>query len=311
MIVCSNEESCHPGFGLADDTNSGAEMYHESTSAGPCSFSSRCSSCTFSESSSRGSDTEFEESNHVRQYSRNHSRHHSRNNSRNHSRNHGRNHHDYSSSSTMHSSHEGERRWNTNFSSKKSSESRSNQIPTRGHKTLYPTSRSLRKKRDNDRHYNSRQLTTTRVFEDHRSNHKRRDLGNPVDLNSKVAVLLGKYGSRKGLWIAGLESGAPSTNLECNLDRMTNNPGDVPLDSLSPQEAVAVFQDEVARMMVEDGEYAEVQDIDEFLDGYLRLSSPFYVQMVQEFLRALCVDCYKRPLEMPKVQQQHYSHSEY
>jgi hypothetical protein len=164
----------------------------------------------------------------------------------------------------------------------------------------------------NDRHYNSRQLTTTRVFEDHRSNHKRRDLGNPVDLNSKVAVLLGKYGSRKGLRIAGLESGAPSTNLECNLDRMTNNPGDVPLDSLSPQEAVAVFQDEVARMMVEDGEYAEVQDIDEFLDGYLRLSSPFYVQMVQEFLRALCVDCYKRPLELPKVQQQqHYSHSEY
>lgn len=68
--------------------------------------------------------------------------------------------------------------------------------------------------------------------------------------------------------------------------------------AVSRQEAVTVFQDEVAQMVLEGGDIA---DIEEFLDGYMRLKSPFYFGIVEEFFRAMSYDCYKRPLEGRKL----------
>lgn len=120
-------------------------------------------------------------------------------------------------------------------------------------------------------------------------------------VSSKVLVLLGKYGNRKGLRVAGLQP-APNPNPKSRNSGFNDDATSaVPLDSISPQEAVAVFQDEVARMMLEEGECDEIADIEDFLDGYMRLRSPFYLEMVEEFFRAVCFDCYRRPLDLPNL----------
>lgn len=125
-------------------------------------------------------------------------------------------------------------------------------------------------------------------------------------VSSKVLVLLGKYGNRKGLRVAGLQP-APNPNPKPRISGFNDDAtataaaSAVPLDSISPQEAVAVFQDEVARMMLEEGECDEIADIEDFLDGYMRLRSPFYLEMVEEFFRAVCFDCYRRPLDLPNL----------
>ena len=125
----------------------------------------------------------------------------------------------------------------------------------------------------------------------HHGNQKnRRDDGhhdgyhdNHQSASSKVVMLLGKYGRRKGAH-----------------GRIDMDDTPIALDSMTPEEAIAVFHDEVARMMLEEGqECGEAADVEEFLDGYMRLRSPFYVAMVDEFFRAVCVDCYKRPVEIP------------
>lgn len=118
------------------------------------------------------------------------------------------------------------------------------------------------------------------------------------DVSSKVVVLLGKYGNKKGLRISGLQTAGPNAN-HVKSTRSEVDREQVPLSSISPQEAVAVFQDEVASMMLEGGDGIELEDIEEFLDGYMRLSSPFYLEMVEEFFRAVCFDCFKRPLSLP------------
>jgi hypothetical protein len=87
-------------------------------------------------------------------------------------------------------------------------------------------------------------------------------------------------------------------------------------ESLNSKEAVAVFQDEVARMMMmmknkkilkEDSRSSnnnssrsnkeELTDaVQDFFTGYMRLHSPIYLKMLQDFFTAVCLDCYKRPL---------------
>lgn len=65
--------------------------------------------------------------------------------------------------------------------------------------------------------------------------------------------------------------------------------------SISQKEAVAAFQDDIAHMMLEEQDSDEVADIEEFLDGYMHLKSPFYLEVVEEFFRAISYDCYHRP----------------
>lgn len=245
-----------------DDTDSGVEMYHETTSASPGSYSRRSSL-------SEELVSEFDESDGVaHQYHR--SKH--RNN-------------DYHSRSFSYSrSQSGSARYSPSsstrinrgqyfpnntlrkfVSNKQFLDSPSGRL--RHHGDYYGHRRNL--------HPNSSNLPNRRHGS---SSQKRRD-----DVNSKVSMLLGKYGHKK-------EHHGPRGDM----DDM------VALDSLTPQQAIAVFHDEVARMMDEEGEDClEANDVEEFLDGYLRLRSPFYVSMVDEFFRVVCVDCYKRPMEFP------------
>lgn len=55
-----------------------------------------------------------------------------------------------------------------------------------------------------------------------------------------------------------------------------------------------MFYDEVVCMMFEEGEECvEVNDVEEFFDGYMCLWLFFYLVMVDEFFCVVCVDCYK------------------
>jgi len=65
--------------------------------------------------------------------------------------------------------------------------------------------------------------------------------------------------------------------------------------------AVTAFKDEIAQLMLDRSESNEIGDIEEFLDGYMRLQSPSYLEIVEEFFRTVSYDCYKRPLEVKKV----------
>ncbi len=85
-------------------------------------------------------------------------------------------------------------------------------------------------------------------------------------------------------------------------------------ESLNSKEAVAVFQDEVMMMMVKNKKILkkdsrssnnsssrsnkeELTDaVQDFFTGYMRLHSPIYLKMLQDFFTAVCLDCYKRPL---------------
>lgn len=47
-------------------------------------------------------------------------------------------------------------------------------------------------------------------------------------------------------------------------------------------------------MMFEEGlDCCEVNDVEEFFDGYMWLWLFFYLFMVDDFFRVVCVDCYK------------------
>lgn len=65
--------------------------------------------------------------------------------------------------------------------------------------------------------------------------------------------------------------------------------------------AVNAFQEEIAQLMMDHSESNEIGDIEEFLDGYMRLRSPFYLEVVEEFFRTVSYDCYKRPLQVKKL----------
>jgi hypothetical protein len=67
------------------------------------------------------------------------------------------------------------------------------------------------------------------------------------------------------------------------------------------QEATTAFQDDIAQLMLDRSESSEIGDIEEFLDGYMRLRTPFYLEIVEEFFRTVSYDCYRRPLEVKKL----------
>lgn len=224
---------------LADDTDSGVEMYHETTSASPGSYSRRSSRTATDEWIS-----ELEDSDGVsHQYRR--SKHRDRN-------------------ELLYSSR---------------SQPGSGRYSPAGQ---YSPS-ELRKLASKQFHDPSPKTGHDDHYYDHRNPGSRRDKSRRDDepAKPKVKVLLGKYGrSKKG--------------------HRKEQDDMVALDSMTPQEAIAVFHEEVARMMLEEGEECvEANDVEEFLDGYMRLRSPFYSSMVDEFFRAVCVDCYKRPVEVP------------
>lgn len=99
---------------------------------------------------------------------------------------------------------------------------------------------------------------------------------------AKVVMLLGKYGNRKGLRVAGLPVPAPPPELY----RLRN--------MLSPNStAVSAFQNEVARMMLEGVDVPGLNmDVEQFLAGYMKLNSPFYIDLIEDFFKSVCVDCF-------------------
>lgn len=109
---------------------------------------------------------------------------------------------------------------------------------------------------------------------------------------AKVVVLLGKYGNRKGLRVAGL----PPTPKE--LQKPAQNFPDHELDRLKrimmpKSDAVTAFQNEVARMMLEGVDVPALNmDVEQFLAGYTKLNSPFYIELIEEFFKSVCFDCF-------------------
>lgn len=245
-------------------------MYHETTSASPGSYSRR-SSCSLSEEWI----SEFEDSDGVsHQYRR--SKHRN----------------DHHSRSFSYSSHSRSQSGSARYSPASSTRNRGQYSPNTLRKFVSKQffDSSSGKMRHHGDYYDHRRnvdpnMANSSNFSSRRhGSQKRRDDAQAA--NSKVVVLLGKYGRKKGNHGAGTQSG--------DADDM------VALDSMTPQQATAVFHDEVARMMLEEGEECvEANDVEEFLDGYMRLRSPFYLAMVDEFFRAVCVDCYKRPVDIP------------
>jgi uncharacterized Zn finger protein (UPF0148 family) len=109
---------------------------------------------------------------------------------------------------------------------------------------------------------------------------------------AKVVVLLGKYGNRKGLRVAGLrESGGKGGVNEVKLSASE-------LDRLRSMvcpnnDAVAAFQNEVARMMLEGVDVPDLNlDVEQFIAGYMKLNSPFYIDLIEDFFKSVCIDCF-------------------
>lgn len=117
---------------------------------------------------------------------------------------------------------------------------------------------------------------------------------NPAAAAAKVVVLLGKYGNRKGLRVGGLPPGPKDLkelqeeiNLSAkDLDRLRTiiNPN---------SDAVSAFQNEVARMMLEGADVPELNmDVEQFIAGYMKLNSPFYIDLIEDFFKSVCMDCF-------------------
>lgn len=69
----------------------------------------------------------------------------------------------------------------------------------------------------------------------------------------------------------------------------------------STQQAIASFQEEVTKMLLEstgedEDDVHELEAIEDFVNGYMQLNTPFYLEMVEEFFRAVCLDCFHKPL---------------
>ena len=121
-------------------------------------------------------------------------------------------------------------------------------------------------------------------------------------LNEKTArnFAAGKKESFKGnctVEIAGLLSGFKVTSQ--GKSKISN--GRVVNGVSVQQEATLAFQDDIAELMMDRSESNEIGDIEDFLDGYMRLRSPFYLEIVEEFFRNVSYDCYKRPLGVKKL----------
>jgi hypothetical protein len=152
-----------------------------------------------------------------------------------------------------------------------------------------------------------------------------------------VVVLLGKYGNRKGMRIAGLQQSDPqasnhhhggsqmmmmmqrhhsssnntATAAAATTADTSGSSSDHSHEWACAKRAIASFQDEVARMLLEGtGDVSELQDIEDFLNGYMRLNTPFYLEMVEEFFRAICLDCFNKPLLATDSSSKHTSNNE-
>lgn len=109
---------------------------------------------------------------------------------------------------------------------------------------------------------------------------------------AKVVVLLGKYGNRKGLRVAGLrDSKGPNVMNEVKLSA---NELDRLRSMICPNnDAVSAFQNEVARMMLEGVDVPDLNmDVEQFIAGYMKLNSPFYIDLIEDFFKSVCIDCF-------------------
>jgi hypothetical protein len=154
-----------------------------------------------------------------------------------------------------------------------------------------------------------------------------------------VVVLLGKYGNRKGMRIAGLQQSDPQASnhhrggsqmmmMMQRYHSSSNNTATAAAAAAAAADtsgsssdhshewacakrAIASFQDEVARMLLEGtGDVSELEDIEDFLNGYMRLNTPFYLEMVEEFFRAICLDCFNKPSLATGSSSKHMSNNE-
>jgi hypothetical protein len=69
----------------------------------------------------------------------------------------------------------------------------------------------------------------------------------------------------------------------------------------STQQAIASFQEEVTKMLLEstgedEDDVHDLEAIEDFVNGYMQLNTPFYLEMVEEFFRAVCLNCFHKPL---------------
>ncbi len=141
-----------------------------------------------------------------------------------------------------------------------------------------------------------------------------------------VAVLLRKYGDRKDLrriaatgslqqspdlqqqqreqgWKTGSQTqnrrrSRRSCTTDCNAAAAKHQTSEW---TPSTQQAIASFQEEVTKMLLEsrgedEDDVHELEAIEDFVNGYMRLNTPFYLEMVEEFFRAVCLDCFHKPL---------------
>lgn len=107
----------------------------------------------------------------------------------------------------------------------------------------------------------------------------------------KVVVLLGKYGNRKGLRVAGFSPGRKESHDEVALSA---NELDRLRSMICPKkDAVTSFQSEVARMMLEGVDAPDLNmDVEQFIAGYMKLNSPFYIDLIEDFFKSVCIDCF-------------------
>ncbi|XP_024369727.1 uncharacterized protein [Physcomitrium patens] len=120
----------------------------------------------------------------------------------------------------------------------------------------------------------------------------------------KVAVLLGKYGNRKGLRVAGLPPGTREFHNEVKLsaDELQR------LRSIicPNNDAVTSFQNEVARMMLEGVDVPNLNmDVEQFIAGYMKLNSPFYIDLIEDFFKSVCIDCFGHMEEVGRDKSGH------
>lgn len=114
--------------------------------------------------------------------------------------------------------------------------------------------------------------------------HEPSNMSEQAVVAAKVVVLLGKYGNRKGMRFSALSTNPHQHQHQHHLRGMIAQPSN---------DAISAFQNEVARMMLEGADVPELNmDVEQFIAGYMKLNSPFYIDLIQDFFKSVCIDCF-------------------
>lgn len=110
---------------------------------------------------------------------------------------------------------------------------------------------------------------------------------------AKVVVLLGKYGNRKGLRVSGLSPQQQQQQQQHQTTLSVKELNRLRTIMCPKNDAVSAFQNEVARMMLEGVDVPELNmDVEQFIAGYMKLNSPFYIDLIQDFFKSVCINCF-------------------